>query len=113
MSAITTHSYLTSVSEVWRDGSMCGMAKDKVTITLDRTKASQARSLVGAGSTSEVIDLALDRLIWAERLRADITAYQRVPPTDAEAQLAAVGDLSALGDDTDWEALYGVDDDAP
>jgi len=49
----------------------------------------------------------------AERVRADIAAYQRVPPTDAEVQLAAVGDLSALGDDTDWEALYGVDDDAP
>jgi hypothetical protein len=89
------------------------MAKDKVTITLDRTKASQARSLVGAGSTSEVIDLALDRLIQAERLRADIAAYRQVPPTDAEARLAAIGDLSALGDDTDWEALYGVDDDAP
>jgi hypothetical protein len=88
------------------------MAKDKVTITLDRTKASQARSLVGAGSTSEVIDLALDRLIRAEQLRADIAAYQRVPPTEAEAQLAAVGDLSALDDDTDWEALYGDDDDA-
>jgi len=91
---------------------MSGMAKDKVTITLDRTKASQARSLVGAGSTSEVIDLALDRLIRAEQLRADIAAYQRVPPTEAEAQLAAVGDLSALDDDTDWEALYGDDDDA-
>jgi hypothetical protein len=88
------------------------MAKDKVTITLDRTKASQARSLVGAGSTSEVIDLALDRLIRAERLRADIAAYQQVPATDAEARLAAIGDPSALGDDTDWEALYGVDDDA-
>jgi hypothetical protein len=88
------------------------MAKDKVTITLDRTKASQARSLVGAGSTSEVIDLALDRLIRAERLRADIAAYQQVPATDAEARLAAIGDPSDLGDDTDWEALYGVDDDA-
>ena len=46
-------------------------------------------------------------------MRADIAAYQRVPPSEAEVQLAAVGDLSALGDDTDWEALYGVDDDAP
>jgi len=88
---------------------MIGMAKDKVTITLDRAKVSRARSLIGARSTSEVIDLALDRLIRAERLRADIAAYRRVPPTDAEAQLAAVGDVSALGDETDWEALYPVE----
>ena len=86
------------------------MAKDKVTITLDRTKVSQARLLIGARSTSEVIDLALDQLIRAERLRADIAAYRRVPPTDSEAQLAAVGDVSALGDETDWEALYRVED---
>jgi hypothetical protein len=89
---------------------MVGMGKEKVTITLDRTKASQARSLVGARSTSEVIDVALDRLIRAERLQADIAAYQRVPPTDAEVQLAGVGDLSGLGDVTDWEALYEVED---
>ena len=88
---------------------MVGMGKEKVTITLDRTKASQARSLVGARSTSEVIDVALDRLIRAERLQADITAYQRVPPTDSEVQLAGVGDLSGLGDVTDWEALYESD----
>jgi hypothetical protein len=44
------------------------------------------------------------------RSTADIAAYQQVPATDAEARLAAIGDPSALGDDTDWEALYGVDD---
>jgi hypothetical protein len=85
------------------------MAKEKVTITLDRAKAAQARALAGSTSTSEVIDLALERLIRAEQLRADIAAYRRMPPTDAEDVLADIGDASGLSDDTDWETLYGAD----
>ena len=84
---------------------MSGMAKEKVTITLDRSKAQAARELLGAGSTSEVIDLALDRCIKAERLRRDIEAYRRMPPTDDEMALALLEDRPVL-DDTDWEALY-------
>ena len=85
------------------------MVKEKATITLDRLKADEARSLVGAGSTSEVIDVALDRLIRAERLRRDITAYRRVALGDAEIDLALLADTSALADDTDWAALYEED----
>ena len=81
------------------------MAKQKVTITLDRSKAESARSLVGASSTSEVVDLALDHLIRSESRRRDIAAYQRVPPTRAESEIAALADSAPL-DDTDWEALY-------
>jgi len=50
--------------------------------------------------------LALDRLIRTERLRADIAAYRRVPPTQSEIDLALLADTSGLADDTDWEALY-------
>jgi hypothetical protein len=71
------------------------MAKEKVTITLDRSKANRARALLAARSTSEVIDLALDRLIDAEQLRRD-----------PEAAIAFLADTRALADDTDWEALY-------
>ncbi len=85
------------------------MARQKATITLDRDKAAAARALLGIGSTSEVIDVALDRLISAERLRADVTAYQRVPPKRDEVALASFGDTGGLGDDTDWEALYADD----
>jgi hypothetical protein len=81
------------------------MAKEKVTITLDRSKAESARSLVGARSTSEVVDLALDHLIRAERLRRDIAAYNGVPPTIAESEIAALADPAPL-DETDWDALY-------
>ena len=82
------------------------MAKQKVTITLDRSKAEEARVMVGSASTSEVIDVALDRLIRAERLRRDIEAYRRLPPSDADLLLAFAGDSSGLADETDWEALY-------
>jgi hypothetical protein len=82
------------------------MAKEKVTISLDRRKADKARALVAARSTSEVIDLALERLIDSERLRRDIAAYRRVPPSDAEGRVAELGATNGLADDTDWEALY-------
>ncbi len=85
------------------------MAKEKATITLDRAKATLAREVSGARSTSEVVDLALDQLIRAERLRADIAAYRRVPPTAAELDLALLADTSGLADDTDWEQLYTDD----
>jgi hypothetical protein len=87
------------------------MAKEKVTITLDRAKADHARALLAARSTSETIDLALDRLIQAERLRRDIAAYRRIPPTASEAAVALLADTSGLGDETDWEALYREDKD--
>lgn len=83
------------------------MAKEKATITLDRKKAEEARALVGAESTSAVVDVALDRLIHLERLRRDIAAYRNSPPTDDEIALAELADTGLLGDDTDWESLYG------
>jgi hypothetical protein len=64
------------------------MAKEKVTITLDRAKAEAARGLVGAASTSEVIDIALERLLRAERLRRDVEAYRRFPQTVEERAVA-------------------------
>lgn len=86
------------------------MAKQKVTITLDRAKADEARLLAGSANTSEVIDVALGRLIRAERLRRDIDAYRRLPPSDTDLLVALQADPSGLADDTDWAALY--DDEA-
>ena len=82
------------------------MAKEKATITLDRRKAEEARALVGAESTSAVVDLALDRLIQLERLRRDVAAYRTTPPTDAEIALADLSSAGLLEDDTDWDSLY-------
>jgi hypothetical protein len=82
------------------------MAKEKVTITLDRAKADAARGLIGAASTSEVVDIALERLVRAERLRHDVEAYRRIPQTGDERALADQADDRGLADDVDWEALY-------
>ena len=89
-----------------REGSSNGMAKEKVTITLDRAKAEAARGLVGAASTSEVIDIALERLLRAERLRRDVEAYRRFPHTVEKPALAEHAASAGLEDDVDWEALY-------
>jgi hypothetical protein len=86
------------------------MAKGKVTITLDRAKAEVARSLVGARSTSEVIDLALELLINTQQLRRDVEAYRRLPQTLEEQELAHIAAPSGLADEVDWAALYADDD---
>ncbi len=92
---------------------MRGMAKEKVTITLDRSKAEAACSLLGTTSTSQTIELALERVIKAERLRRDIEAYNRMPQTDEELAIAAAGYRGGLEDDTDWEALYAKNESYP
>jgi hypothetical protein len=84
------------------------MAKEKATITVDRDKLEMAKALVGAGSISETIDIALARLIRAEQLRRDVAAYARQPLTTDElgvADLPAEFDLD--DDDVDYDKVYG------
>lgn len=85
------------------------MARNKATITLDREKVARAGSLIGERTMSDVVDVALDRLIQAEELRRDIAAYARQPlGTDelATTDLAVEFDLADV--DVDYEALYGT-----
>jgi hypothetical protein len=84
------------------------MARDKATITLDRKKVSRAAALVGGKTMSEVIDMALDRLIRIEELRRDVAAYARQPLDEAELALTDLPvefDLDDAG--VDYSALYG------
>jgi N-acetyl-gamma-glutamylphosphate reductase len=83
------------------------MARSKATVTLDRDRVEQARELVGAASMSEVIDLALERLIRAEQLRRDVAAYAARPLTDDELRIADLPVDFDLDDDADYERLYG------
>lgn len=84
------------------------MAREKVTITLDRDKAAEARQLIDGSSTSQVIDVALDRLIRAERLRGDVRAYVGHPLGDDELDVADLPvELDLDDDDVDYDALYG------
>jgi hypothetical protein len=84
------------------------MARDKATVTLDRAKVRDAMDLIGGRSMSEVIDIALDRLIHAEQLRRDVAAYGRAPLSEDELALTDLPLALDLDDeDVDYEALYG------
>jgi hypothetical protein len=84
------------------------MAREKATVTLDRSKADAAKALVRAKSLSETIDIALDRLIRMERLRRDVSAYASRPPTDEELAVANLPVTFDLGDgDVDYDKIYG------
>ena len=68
-----------------------------------RSRAPLLAALTGARSTSETIDIALNRLVRAERLLRDILAYQQMLPTTEERALAGQADFAALAEDeTDW-----------
>lgn len=94
------------------EGKVAGMARAKVTVTLDRDKVGRVRELLGADSTSGTIDAALSEVLRREQLRGDVAAYSRIATSDDEIALAGLAGLAALGaqgdiaDDTDWEALY-------
>src|SRR5919201_4352451 len=78
-----------------------GPVSNPLRSSVDRGKADKARALVAARSTSEVIDLALDRLIDTERLRRDIAAYRRSPPHDSEGRMAELAAKTGLADETE------------
>jgi hypothetical protein len=85
------------------------MAREKATITLDRSKARAAMALIRSDSMSDVVDVALDRLIHAEQLRRDVAAYLGAPQ-GAEDELLLAGlpvRLDLDDDDVDYDALYG------
>lgn len=87
------------------------MAREKTTIMVERSQVAAARELCGAASTSDVIGLALSRLIRTERLRRDIEAYTSIPQDSGEAALAELPVEFDLGDeDVDYDALYGEDE---
>jgi hypothetical protein len=86
------------------------MARRKATVLLDQDKVVEAQALIGGRSLSATIDVALDRLVRAERLRHDIEAYTGQPPADDEVALGELPVELDLGDDdVDYEALYGRD----
>jgi len=85
------------------------MARDKVTITLDRDKAEKAMRLSGQQTMSGVIDKALSEFIRTERNRRDAEIYERMPVTEDEFMTIGLGGPLDLGDDDiDYEELYGV-----
>jgi hypothetical protein len=96
----------------WRychlDGSILSMAREKATVTIDRDKLQTAKALIGAGSISETIDVALDRLIRGEQLRRDVAAYARQPFTADELDVLDLPVELDLDDaDVNYDEIYG------
>ncbi len=90
------------------------MAKEKVTITLDRRLVEEVVRLTGAASTSGAIELALRHVIKAERLASDLRAYELHPSTPFEKSWGEVPqDWSDVADDTDWEAVCQTPSELP
>lgn len=86
------------------------MPRDKATITVDREKLSEARALLGVPSASAAIDVALSELIRRHRLRKDLEAYSRTPPTTEDERFAfSSPDWDDLADDVDWDAEWPED----
>jgi hypothetical protein len=86
------------------------MAKEKATITVDRAKLSEARTLLGVSSGSAAIDVALSELLRRHRVLRDVDAYTRTPPTTGESALGhSLPDWRDLADDTDWDAEWPED----
>ncbi len=85
------------------------MTKAKVSVTVDPVKVAEARRLVGTGTLSHLIDVALDRLIVTELDRRHVAGYIARPPQPDEVAWAdAERDQSAVSDDVDWARLYGM-----
>lgn len=85
------------------------MAKTKASVSLDPIKVAQARELLGGPTLSEVIDIALERLILGELERRHVAGYLQHPPNhDEDAWAEVERNQSGIVDDVDWADLYGV-----
>jgi len=85
------------------------MSKTKASVSLDPVKVAQVRELLGGLTLSQVIDIALERLIVGELERRHVAGYLRQPPDHDEVAWAEVErDPSGIADDVDWADLYGV-----
>lgn len=85
------------------------MPKVKLSVTVDRAKVDRARELTGAATVSELLDVALTRLLAQELERRHVAGYQRKPQGgDDLAWAELVRDPTDIADDTDWAGLYGV-----
>jgi L-lysine 2,3-aminomutase len=84
------------------------MAKTKMSVSLDSGKLERAQSFVNAASVSELLNVALARLIDEEQERRHVEGYVRIPVNDELAQWASAR-RDPMSDDVDWASLYGID----
>jgi hypothetical protein len=81
------------------------VAKSKLSVTLNLETIEKARALVTVSSVSELLDVALERLIRTEEEAQHVAGYVRTP-ADADFITFAQTSRDAILDDVDWAALY-------
>jgi hypothetical protein len=85
------------------------MAREKATITIDRSKLRQLQDLIGVESMSDAIDVALTQVIRLQQLRQDVAAYRAQPQGADEFALGGIPMTLDLDDDeVDYDALYAA-----
>lgn len=79
----------------------------KTTVSIDRDTLDEACAMLGRTSTSEVVDIALARMVEAQRLLTDIRGYLAHPPTAEEIALGDIAVSFDLGDEeVDYDQYY-------
>lgn len=85
------------------------MPRLKTTVSIDEATLHAACELLGRTSTSEVVDIALARLVETQRLLNDIRGYLAAPPTTEELMLAHIPVSFDLDDDDiDYDQFYAA-----
>ena len=84
------------------------VAKTKISVSLDPGTLSQAQALVASGSVSELLDVALHRLIHEELERQHVAGYEKLPVGGEFSGLSNTIRVREVDDDVDWAALYGI-----
>lgn len=84
------------------------MKKSKMSVSLDPRKLEQAQALIPASSVSELLDVALARLIGEELERRHVDGYVQIPVRRELGEWAAV-QREPDADDVDWAKLYGIE----
>ena len=75
---------------------LCGMSRVRISTTVDEGRLVAARSLLGGGPDSRLMDRALQALIDAEEAAAEIRALEEHPYEDDPDLAFEVGEGPAL-----------------
>lgn len=86
----------------------CFMSKTKISVSLDPGTLAQAQALTTSASVSELLEVALKRLINEELERQHVAGYEKLPVGDEFTGWANLSRVPEVDNEVDWAALYGV-----
>jgi hypothetical protein len=86
----------------------CGVSKTKISVSLDPGTLAQAQALTPSASVSQLLDVALKRLINEELERQHVAGYEKLPIGDEFTGWANTKRTPETDNEVDWAALYGI-----